>query len=1011
MRSFQKTLVSFLLSAAMLMTAAVPAVLAAEGDAAAALNGAGDIVEVQAVLEQYGDELDLDLETLSKISKKDAVYQAMLDAEFATDADVQNTFAQALGEQALTIKSRAIADLSLDYNFNPYNLEDLEDYDNRKEYFITKYQVGSNVNTTSHHMIQIRYNQKQYDYDHPDIPWYHGSIDADLEVKEIPADWSDGKDGSPMTEAAAFRDYYFLPENSTLIYERYHVTAKNAAWWYVDLTDYLMIEGVFNRNPDDRISLRIIDADWQPYMYQQGDQISDWAPYMSYTYDLGLILDEFNAADASAMDELIQREGSVAGIDVTAYSALQEEDKAAVWEAIAGRNFATAKELAQAANEVIDSSLNLIAMLKSAEDADVFKEMIINGNESFGFGINLEDMEIISRQDVVYADMLAAVKNDTYQTIEELAQGFAKRIAQEISAPVRAIAKEDYAWTWSNDDNADINADNNWHVFLYSKFHTGEEFYPDSSHLARVIYHQRQVDRSHIDNGGNMEGKVIDIVEAKTDWTDGYDGSKEGGHTPQSEMRGLSDYNDSDHNIKIGVPIYCEQGEWWSEDISDYFIQDGQFIKENGEDFAIRIGMAEGGHESFYDQGERQMDYAPYLTFEYDLGGILDEINNAAAETIGQTILDEGAVIGIQVEAYKNLSYKAEVEQALLNKNFTSVEEAKEAANSMINRLVYTETVPMTAEGGQWGTIDLKTGAKTQGADPWLFVPGWAQRYNQAYFTFDQTATYGKEHIVGAQANLRRGYEESARDGVARYLLLYDDTETRNAIGFSNDTKQQGDIIRADVTELVKNNDTFTIYAAGAVDGVTAGGSALTTPKDEGLKDNAMFLTISYDKLAFANEVGKASNAEAAQSLVENYRTILGIPEDADTMAYAVAMMGTEFTSAAQLESVFERAALREVMIADVMPQPGQISRGSVTIRNLTAEVKDIQVVVAGYNENGQMVDSVFLTLANPQLNGYTSVSGLYRMSADNIVEIKAFLWDSLESLQPLDMPGVYRQQ
>ncbi len=329
----------------------------------------------------------------------------------------------------------------------------------------------------------------------------------------------------------------------------------------------------------------------------------------------------------------------------------------------------------------------------------------------------------------------------------------------------------------------------------------------------------------------------------------------------------------------------------------------------------------------------------------------------------------------------------------------------------MINRLVYTETVPMTAEGGQWGTIDLKTGAKTQGADPWLFVPGWAQRYNQAYFTFDQTATYGKEHIVGAQANLRRGYEESAQDGVARYLLLYDDTETRNAIGFSNDTKQQGDMIRADVTELVKNNDTFTIYAAGAVDGVTAGGSALTTPKDEGLKDNAMFLTISYDKLAFANEVGKASNAEAAQSLVENYRTILGIPEDADTMAYAVAMMGTEFTSAAQLESVFERAALREVMIADVMPQPGQISRGSVTIRNLTAEVKDIQVVVAGYNENGQMVDSVFLTLANPQLNGYTSVSGLYRMSADNIVEIKAFLWDSLESLQPLDMPGVYRQQ
>lgn len=645
---------------------------------------------------------------------------------------------------------------------------------------------------------------------------------------------------------------------------------------------------------------------------------------------------------------------------------------------------------------------NALPMLNACDSEETFGENFMVIAPALGL-----DISILGRlaNSAGILSKIYAAKGDGFTSPAALAETFETLMSAEVTAPVRSIAAVDYNY---GGGEGTINNASNWQSALLTQFNVNSDLGIASKHLVRVTYNHKQAERGE---AALAQAEVMLHEISPAGWEDRTP-------TTNAAVQELGVIDDTSKPVATAERLDCPNGGWVTVDVSGYFIQDGQFTKTPGETFALRtnVNTAANGVSTFYEAGDSQLDQAPYLTFEYDLGGIVTDF--AAAKTneeIDQLICQEGTVLGIDAEAYKNLSHKETVWNAVRGKAFANAAELTAAIQNALDSLLYVETISMQETG--WGTIAADgTESNQNAADYWM--PKGRNEYMYLRFPINN-AQFDLQYAAGAQVRIQRrnGGEEDGVENYSqpRYILFSSRNTSDSVMAYSNNSLKGGDYITADITPLLKDaGDTLTVYARGSVVNSKESGNMVSTPisnLDPGktYAENRFAIDISYDKLAIANAIAEAGTIQDAQRLMEiNYR-VFGL-EEADAPSAAAALFGSPVATADELEYVLSAALSGGVLFSGFtkMPEPiGGNTMGTVTIKNLSDTEKAVQVMVAAYNEDGEMLQAALVDFGG-QIEAAASATQTYAlMGVTEAYALKAFLWDSLAGLQPYDIPRV----
>ena len=647
------------------------------------------------------------------------------------------------------------------------------------------------------------------------------------------------------------------------------------------------------------------------------------------------------------------------------------------------------------ANADETAAANLLPMINECQTEEEFENIAIEYSDVLGIDLTIYNR--LSNTDDVFSSIYA-LKGEGFESMDFIKDEFNRIISEKLSTtPVRVIAYEDY-----NVGDGTINNVTNWAEALLTKFRIGNAANITSKHNAKIDFSFKN--GAHSQEPAKERNYFI------------YEISPEGWNdtdpTDVNVVRNLEAYKDESKLIAAGS-VYKESAMQTTIDVTDYFLdENGKFIKVADEDFAIKFRY--DGSDFFAAADESNVKYCEYLSFVYDTEAILDEINNADTNNIEEIILREGSVIGINVTAYSNLEYKDEVNNALIGKDFANVAEAAAAANTALEGLFYSEVISMKGTG--WGIYSLIEN-KVTNENPVDFWLSYGNNFTN-YFTYDiSNMTYDKNDAVYAEMNLStRNLNE---DTELRYLQFKD--SNMNVIGSGYNTAVGEGSITGDVTQILKSADTnsITVYSTAPI--LDGGRALLQTPifSTDGAeyKEDRFFITVYYNKLDIANKIADCDDVLDANNLFTQYASLLGLEGVADFTNYSTVFAGQEIKTLAQLDELILKAETAGVMISNINAgniTPGMTTTsGSVTIANFTGSRKKIAAIIASYDSDGRMVDSIILDTYDPDFEASLLPSRgetyyFNNLNIENAAEIRGFVWDAFETMNPYDTHYIY---
>lgn len=165
-------------------------------------------------------------------------------------------------------------------------------------------------------------------------------------------------------------------------------------------------------------------------------------------------------------------------------------------------------------------------------------------------------------------------------------------------------------------------------------------------------------------------------------------------------------------------------------------------------------------------------------------------------------------------------------------------------------------------------------------------------------------------------------------------------------------------------------------------------------------------LTICYDNSAFgkldaAKAIADAATIEEAKKLTKEYGILLGLADDINTDATAVALWGENISSESEIDSLIIKAAEREILLSKSECSDDIVT---VTVKNLSSEEKPIQVIAATYGQdnamNGIVLDTDYRSLTGLSVQTYT-----LKIPTNEFKTMKIFAFDNLINIRPYDIP------
>lgn len=721
--------------------------------------------------------------------------------------------------------------------------------------------------------------------------------------------------------------------------------------------------------------------------------------YVNLGYDKTAILKAINTAETVAeIRNILTDYGKMISSDINSENA----GKYAIGmfyydEEITFDNIA---DIAENLDTILDN--NLIYMINEADTLDKFVEMVEGNAQAIGIDLTLYS-KLSGKADIM-ASIYEAKPEGGYRSTDVIKDAFNAAVSERINQlPMRAIAFEDY-----NCSSTDaVNGENNWASALLLKYKIGKAVNTTSHHIIKIGAMQR------FGNHGAFQPaeRGYMLYEVSPDgWTDLP-------ATTQEDIGKLNVVNDESKLIATGISE-VGSGSRVELDVTDYFLnENNEFNKNPDEVFALKFktdSRYQDNGFAFYTPTDGDWSkYDHYLEFYYDTEAILNEINSAkTADEVGEIIAREGSVIGIKMSAYENILYKDAVNEALLNKSFVNIAEASAAANAALDSLLYTETVKLESREG-WGIINLNTD-NIDTANPENFYVRYGNDYMN-YITFDlSNMKYNNSDAVYAEVNLAN--RAANEDTAVRIFNLSDAKRFGNVVGVATNSTLGASRSVGDITPIIKNatDKTATVYFSAPV--LTGARDFLESPISNlaaGMEysGDRFYVNVAYDKLALIDKITKAGNVESANNLLTEYSDELGLTISGDFTKYSTVLLGKTVKTLAQFNKLLEEAESATVVISDLtlgtVGAGMTTTSGTIYLANLSGSMQRIAVIIASYDENGRMVDSIVVDTDNgegdPRLPKNGQPYPFRNLGIENASEVRAYVWDSLERMNPHD--------
>ncbi len=370
--------------------------------------------------------------------------------------------------------------------------------------------------------------------------------------------------------------------------------------------------------------------------------------------------------------------------------------------------------------------------------------------------------------------------------------------------------------------------------------------------------------------------------------------------------------------------------------------------------------------------------------------------------------------LGISVAPYNSISNKEGIFSAVKAANKTDIAEFRALFNSEVAKYF---NAPSAVSATSEMCID-----KTQNDGKPIYVDGdgWIGWDSIAhYIKYDISSLSGKNiasAVIKASIAERSDVGESDVTGMIYSIgtnwnptdTSYSDMENKGV--FTDSALVGSELIEGKISGKVFNID-ITEYVKNAVNaGKTEVAFKFQTNKGVIMKRlqwtaDAYDISVTYgpDKIEAANIIAKSGNLIEANANFMTYKSLFGLDDLTsinDFTIYSNVFMGKEITTLEQINKLLNMAKQEAVTITGINKTvSGNTASGSVTINNKYTTEKQAVVMIASYDADGRMIDASIIKEGGLQSGDNTAEFS--ELNVNGAVTVRAFVWDSLKSMQP----------
>lgn len=368
--------------------------------------------------------------------------------------------------------------------------------------------------------------------------------------------------------------------------------------------------------------------------------------------------------------------------------------------------------------------------------------------------------------------------------------------------------------------------------------------------------------------------------------------------------------------------------------------------------------------------------------------------------------------LGIYVTPYNSISNKEEVFKAVKAANKTDIAEFRELFNSEVKKY-FAEATKLSATNGIY-ICETENGGKPNDGQNWI---GWSAAAQ--YVKYNISGLSGK-NIASAIALFRVSdrseiTEENVTGTLTAIGTNYKPEDTSYSVMEKDGVFENSTVVGTGFIEGNPINKYFAIditdYINDAINaGKTEAAFKFTTDKFVIMDvwawhKDAYDISVTYgpDKIEAANVIAKSTNLMQANANFMTYKSLFGLDDLTginDFTIYSNVFMGKTITTLEQIDKLLNEAKQEAVTVTGINKTiSGNTVSGTVTINNKYTVEKEAAVMIASYDADGRMIDASVIKEGNLQSGENTAEFS--QLKINGAVTIRAFVWDSLKSMQP----------
>lgn len=670
-----------------------------------------------------------------------------------------------------------------------------------------------------------------------------------------------------------------------------------------------------------------------------------------------------NASSVAEYRKVLESKYEMLGLDLSIYQQLSDSDKNKYLSQIK-KKYETADEFKEAFNSMFSTALVLNTSVSNAEEMKKFIEA--NAQE---LGLDLTHYNRIVYKDNFLAKLLSSMP---YADIDSFVKNYNDVLESRIKQVKTISLKEALSWydtTNENGEKVTVTQASTSPVRYGDKLFKFDtellKLYAKSENTVKIVLNMK------LTSGSSINAKDVKVYAKSNDWSEAsaYEDLVNAGITENSEAA-----------LAGSATVTVPQNGSFDIDITEY-VKNAINNNTLGDDLSLKTDNAWG----YYLLRDRD---GVHINIYADVDSAVEEINNAGAETITESLINNAKIIDAELFGYKNLANKTDVNNELLSRKFNTAEEISSAVKEMIAKQTAKKQINISEEAGACDASGFAA----------FITPNLniSDKYRVKFDLSGVNMEYVNEITVSA-ARMNNTDPEDYNANVYDY-------ESGNVINDFKLLAVSKGYNECDITDFAKTK-TGEVWLAFDSDKWTYAGNIA--------RNKAPYITVYYDIMHIVEDIANAPSQDDAEFIIMQNMEVLGITNVNEISMLASLLWNSTVSSFAEYTEIRNGMQSGGIVCTAVNANAdGDNIVGTVKVTNLTSMEAPLTVVVAAYTEKNEMISAVVTAPAGNKIQAFDTNEMTYTLkdtaftpkSLKDAYEVRAIMYNSLSDLMPYAM-------